>query len=207
MPKYLVAVRYTAEGAQGVIREGGSSRRRAAQQVIESVGGTLECFYFAYGETDMYSIADFPDELGPARCLAGGRCVRRLGHEHDPAAHPGADGRRGRDGGHLPAAWERGSGRSVRCRRGVACRRPRSPSWARDSPDLPPASRWGSAASPCGSTSEAKTPREFGAGIYLKENSLPVLDALGVGDAIAAAGERIHTARIVDEQRRTIVVA
>ena len=65
MPKYLVAVRYTAEGAQGVIREGGSSRRRAAQQVIESVGGTLECFYFAYGETDMYTIADFPDELGP----------------------------------------------------------------------------------------------------------------------------------------------
>lgn len=49
------------------------------------------------------------------------------------------------------------------------------------------------------------TPREFGAGIYLKENSLPVLDALGVGDAIATAGERIHTARIVDEQRRTIV--
>src|SRR5579862_6118841 len=49
------------------------------------------------------------------------------------------------------------------------------------------------------------TPREFGAGIYLKENSLPVLDALGVGDAITAAGERIHTARIVDERRRTIV--
>jgi uncharacterized protein with GYD domain len=65
MPKYLVAVRYTAEGARGVIREGGSSRRRAAQQVIESVGGTLECFYFALGETDMYAIADFPDERGP----------------------------------------------------------------------------------------------------------------------------------------------
>ncbi len=65
MPKYLVAVRYTAEGAQGVIREGGSTRRRAAQQVIESVGGTLECFYFAYGETDMYAIADFPDDLVP----------------------------------------------------------------------------------------------------------------------------------------------
>ena len=48
-------------------------------------------------------------------------------------------------------------------------------------------------------------PREFGAGIYLKENSLPVLDFLGVGDAVAAAGERIHTARIVDERRRTIV--
>ncbi len=64
MAKYLVAVRYTADGAQGVISEGGTSRRRAAQQVIESVGGTLECFYFAMGETDMYAIGDFPDELG-----------------------------------------------------------------------------------------------------------------------------------------------
>lgn len=48
-------------------------------------------------------------------------------------------------------------------------------------------------------------PREFGAGIYLKENSLPVLDALGVGDAVCAAGERMSVARIVDEQQRTIV--
>ncbi len=51
----------------------------------------------------------------------------------------------------------------------------------------------------------SEQPREFGAGIYLKENSLPVLDALGVGDAIASAGERINVARIVDERRRTIV--
>lgn len=48
-------------------------------------------------------------------------------------------------------------------------------------------------------------PREFGAGIYLKENSLPILDALGVGDAVCAAGERMNIARIVDEQRRAIV--
>jgi 2-polyprenyl-6-methoxyphenol hydroxylase-like FAD-dependent oxidoreductase len=48
-------------------------------------------------------------------------------------------------------------------------------------------------------------PREFGAGIYLKENSLPVLDALGVGDAVCAAGERMKAARIVDERERTIV--
>jgi 2-polyprenyl-6-methoxyphenol hydroxylase-like FAD-dependent oxidoreductase len=48
-------------------------------------------------------------------------------------------------------------------------------------------------------------PREFGAGIYLKENSLPILDALGIGDAVCAAGERMNVARIVDERRRTIV--
>lgn len=48
-------------------------------------------------------------------------------------------------------------------------------------------------------------PREFGAGIYLKENSLPILDALGIGDAVCGAGERMSSTRIVDEQQRTIV--
>jgi 2-polyprenyl-6-methoxyphenol hydroxylase-like FAD-dependent oxidoreductase len=48
-------------------------------------------------------------------------------------------------------------------------------------------------------------PREFGAGIYLKDNSLPVLDRLGVGDRIMASGERIRAARIVDERQRVIV--
>ena len=31
MPKYLVQVNYTAEGAKGLLREGGSKRRAAAQ--------------------------------------------------------------------------------------------------------------------------------------------------------------------------------
>jgi 2-polyprenyl-6-methoxyphenol hydroxylase-like FAD-dependent oxidoreductase len=48
-------------------------------------------------------------------------------------------------------------------------------------------------------------PREFGAGIYLKENSLPVLDALGIGDRIAKSGQRLYDARIHDERNKTIV--
>lgn len=48
-------------------------------------------------------------------------------------------------------------------------------------------------------------PREFGAGIYLKENSLPVFDALGVGEELAARGVRIRAARIVDETGAIIV--
>jgi 2-polyprenyl-6-methoxyphenol hydroxylase-like FAD-dependent oxidoreductase len=49
------------------------------------------------------------------------------------------------------------------------------------------------------------TPREFGAGIYLKENSLPVLEALGALDRIQQKGERILSARIVDERGEEIV--
>ena len=48
-------------------------------------------------------------------------------------------------------------------------------------------------------------PREFGAGIYLKENSLPVLDKLGIGDRIARDGVRVRAVRIVDERQATIV--
>ena len=41
--------------------EGGSKRRDAATAAIESVGGTLDCMYYAFGETDMYAICDMPD--------------------------------------------------------------------------------------------------------------------------------------------------
>jgi 2-polyprenyl-6-methoxyphenol hydroxylase-like FAD-dependent oxidoreductase len=48
-------------------------------------------------------------------------------------------------------------------------------------------------------------PREFGAALYLKENSLPVLDRLGAGEEIAASGARIRSVRIADERGRLIV--
>ncbi|GAA1799468.1 FAD-dependent monooxygenase [Planosporangium flavigriseum] len=51
----------------------------------------------------------------------------------------------------------------------------------------------------------SEDPREFGAGIYLKENSLPVFDALGLGERIANSGVRIKSARIVDETGKIIV--
>ena len=53
MPKYLIEVRYNAEGARGVKREGGTARRDAAAKVAEALGGKLEAFYFAFGEVDV----------------------------------------------------------------------------------------------------------------------------------------------------------
>ena len=61
MPKFMVKASYNAEGARGLIKEGGTARRAAVQKVIESLGGTVEGFYFAYGEHDAYVIADFAD--------------------------------------------------------------------------------------------------------------------------------------------------
>jgi len=66
MPKYLLEVSYTAEGAKGVLKDGGSKRRAAAQTAIESLGGKLETFYFAFGRSDVFVIVDLPDALSVA---------------------------------------------------------------------------------------------------------------------------------------------
>lgn len=66
MAKYLLQVCYTAEGAKGLIKDGGSARRAAAQRAAESLGGRLESFYFAFGDTDAYVLADMPDHASVA---------------------------------------------------------------------------------------------------------------------------------------------
>ena len=61
MAKYLVMASYTAEGAKGLLKDGGTKRRQAAEQAIKSAGGKLEAFYFAFGDTDAIVILDAPD--------------------------------------------------------------------------------------------------------------------------------------------------
>src|ERR687894_605099 len=61
MPKFLFKASYTPQGAQGVMKEGGYSRRDTIQKLAEQSGGTMECFYFGFGETDAYVICDVPD--------------------------------------------------------------------------------------------------------------------------------------------------
>jgi len=66
MPKFLVEVKYTLDGAKGLVAEGGSSRVSATKTAVESLGGSLETFYFAFGETDAYIIIDMPDNVSAA---------------------------------------------------------------------------------------------------------------------------------------------
>ena len=66
MPKYLLQVSYTGEGARGVLKDGGSKRRAAAKALVESAGGKLESMYFAFGKTDVFAIADMPDAAAMA---------------------------------------------------------------------------------------------------------------------------------------------
>jgi len=66
MPKYLVQANYVGEGLKGLLKEGGSSRRTAVKKLFESVGGTVETFYYAFGDTDLFVIADIPDNVTAA---------------------------------------------------------------------------------------------------------------------------------------------
>lgn len=62
MPKYLAQVSYTAEGARGVLKEGGTARVATVTKMTKKNGGKVEAFYFAYGEYDAYLILDIADE-------------------------------------------------------------------------------------------------------------------------------------------------
>ncbi len=66
MSKYLLQVSYTADGAKGLLKDGGTKRRSAAQAAVESTGGKIESFYFALGETDVFVIVDMPDQKSAA---------------------------------------------------------------------------------------------------------------------------------------------
>jgi uncharacterized protein with GYD domain len=66
MSRFLIKASYSTEGAKGVQRAGGTSRRDAVAEMAEGLGGKLESFYFAFGETDAYVVVDLPDNTSAA---------------------------------------------------------------------------------------------------------------------------------------------
>ncbi len=61
MPKFMIKGSYSAEGAKGLTHDGGSKRRAAVEAMIKKSGGTMEAFYYAFGDADVYVILDLPD--------------------------------------------------------------------------------------------------------------------------------------------------
>ena len=66
MAKFMYIGSYTAQGAKGALKEGGTARRKAADQVIASVGGTIESYYFGFGKDDFYVTFDVPSAAAAA---------------------------------------------------------------------------------------------------------------------------------------------
>ncbi len=66
MSKFLMQVSFTRDGIKGLTKEGGTKRRGAVQQFFGTVGGKLETLYFAFGDTDVFAVVDFPDNVSAA---------------------------------------------------------------------------------------------------------------------------------------------
>src|SRR5687767_6431340 len=66
MPRYMFQGSYSREGAQGLLREGGTKRRAAVERLVQSLGGRLEGFHYAFGETDLFMIVDLPGHVPAA---------------------------------------------------------------------------------------------------------------------------------------------
>lgn len=62
MSKYLLYANFTEKGARGLLKEGGTRRRAMVEQSVKKLGGSLEAFYFSFGDDDVYSIVDLPDK-------------------------------------------------------------------------------------------------------------------------------------------------
>ena len=74
MPKYLVQANYVGEGIKGLLKDGGTGRRAAVEKLFGSVGGKVEAFYYAFGDTDLFVIADLPDNVTASGALPDSYC-------------------------------------------------------------------------------------------------------------------------------------
>lgn len=66
MAKYLFEANYVGEGIKGLMREGGTKRRDALVDALKSVGGSLDSFYYAFGDTDVLGVFDVPSNANAA---------------------------------------------------------------------------------------------------------------------------------------------
>src|SRR5215472_15349817 len=66
MAKFLLEASYSDEGVQGVASGGGAARRAAVEKTVAGLGGSVECFYFAFGDVDAYVVVDLPDNNAAA---------------------------------------------------------------------------------------------------------------------------------------------
>ena len=65
MPMYLTRFSYTPEAWARLVKNP-EDRRVAARQYIESVGGKLHGFWYAFGEHDGYNLWEAPDNVSMA---------------------------------------------------------------------------------------------------------------------------------------------
>ena len=64
MPTYLIQASYTAQGVSG-LTQSPEDRSGVIRSLLEGLGGTLEAFYYAFGDYDV-EIVELPDSVSMA---------------------------------------------------------------------------------------------------------------------------------------------
>ncbi len=80
MPMYLTRFSYTPE-AWSRLAKNPEDRREAARTYIESVGGKLHGFWYAFGEYDGYNLWEAPDNVSMAAvaiAIGGGGALSKI---------------------------------------------------------------------------------------------------------------------------------
>ena len=73
MPKFLIMASYTAEGIKGLQKDKASGREKAVAAACKALGGKLDSFHYALGDTDLFGVVDLPSAVQVASlCVAVG---------------------------------------------------------------------------------------------------------------------------------------
>ena len=77
MPHYLIQVGYNSDGVAALVREP-QDRIEKVRPAVESLGGSIESGYYAFGEYDIILVVEMPDNVQAAAMAlavgAGGAC-------------------------------------------------------------------------------------------------------------------------------------
>ena len=80
MAKYLIRASYTAAGWAAQVKRP-TNRLEALRPVVERLGGTIEQFFYSFGDHDVVAILDMPNHVSAAAwAIAGtaGGAVKNL---------------------------------------------------------------------------------------------------------------------------------
>ena len=66
MARFLFIARYASDGVKAVAESGGTARRTAIESMASRLGGRVESFDFAFGDDDLYTIVELPDNQAAA---------------------------------------------------------------------------------------------------------------------------------------------
>ena len=66
MSRYMFIARYASEGSKGVAKSGGTDRRTTIDKMATDLGGHLESFDFAFGEDDVFTTVELPNNKAAA---------------------------------------------------------------------------------------------------------------------------------------------